>query len=1271
MKNHLISRRCGALLLALALAASLATPALADTDTITLKPDDKTVTMNDTTTLSIDSINTGDAADFTLVSSDTSVVTVDGSGHLASGHASATVTAVGPGKATITLTTTGEATPRTATCTVTVPLTINTTTLSLTAGETAQLTTNATSGVTWASDDSTVVSVNADGLVTAHAVGGPIEIIGTKGDLHVACSVTVEKVTTTTAVTDVTLSTATWRVDDLSDTKSNPTQVTAYILPSDADVESVDWTSSDPCVSVQAGEIIGNQSTATVTALAPGTGTVTATAGGKSDSFTFTVSGVRLTDDTSEDSLTELTLYEGRTKSLNYMRFGSADGTDSALWTSSNSSVVSVSGGNLFARSLGTATITIEVGSYTAKCTVTVVENTLTNLTRSMTAGETLSFSDLRAELNSKCLANTDGDDSTRTLQYITNLYVSPDQGTLYYNYSSTEKHGLGVGATEKYYYTPSAGARGIADLTFVPNSDFQGVAAIRYTGYNLSGETFSGEIRVTVSPSADVVYATVPDTPVTFQAEDFSDVCMQKTGLDLDYVTFLLPAASQGVLYYNYSTGSQYAEKVTAGTAYYRARSPMLDRVTFLPTSGYSGTVSISYRATDVSGASYSGTITVTISGSAGLGDVSYSGARGVAIPFAAADFNSACWQAIGQSLNYVQFELPSSSQGTLYTDYLSGSGTGTPVSGSTRYTRSGTGSTSISAISFVPAADAGDTVTISFTATGVSGGRYDGQVRVSLSAGSDGQLFYLCQQGDAVALDSADFNAACRAATGASLDYIRFETLPSEDQGELTYSTRSGSTRAVTVSSTFFRAGGSRLIDGLTFTPVRGYAGTVHLRFIGYDIDGVSFTGTVRIEVSQVVGTSGIYYAVLNGCPVTFRASDFELYCQGATGAALSYVRFSLPVPTCGVLYDSYSESRASNARVLASTSYSPTGGAWLLDNVTFLASNTFAGTVEIPFTGHNVLGSEFQGVVTIRVCDTVQTRVRYTSSGLPTTVQAADLRQVCTEQTGASLSYIRFTALPDADCGQLYLGYSGPFTGVSVRTNVDYYDGGVQASNRLIFVPKAGFQGTATLYYTGVNVSGGVFVGSVSITVSPGSTTSSFSDLGSYRWAASSVAFLADCGVVNGVGDGRYDPAQPVQRAAFVTMLCRALSLPTVQGESFPDVPTDSYYAQAAATAKVLGIVQGSDGLFHPDQELTRQDAMVLLYRAAQLSDMSLPAPQSDLSAFSDASQVASYARDAVSVMTQLGVLQGNTSGQLCPNASITRAEIAVILHRLLTL
>jgi hypothetical protein len=93
-------------------------------------------------------------------------------------------------------------------------------------------------------------------------------------------------------------------------------------------------------------------------------------------------------------------------------------------------------------------------------------------------------------------------------------------------------------------------------------------------------------------------------------------------------------------------------------------------------------------------------------------------------------------------------------------------------------------------------------------------------------------------------------------------------------------------------------------------------------------------------------------------------------------------------------------------------------------------------------------------------------------------------------------------------------------------------------------------------------------------------------------------------------------------------------------------------------------------GSNGQFLPGQPLTRQAAFVMLYRAMVAAGRAPAVSPASLSAFSDANQVSDYARDAVSVMVQLGVVKGS-GGQLRPTAAISRAEMAVVLYRVLTL
>lgn len=59
------------------------------------------------------------------------------------------------------------------------------------------------------------------------------------------------------------------------------------------------------------------------------------------------------------------------------------------------------------------------------------------------------------------------------------------------------------------------------------------------------------------------------------------------------------------------------------------------------------------------------------------------------------------------------------------------------------------------------------------------------------------------------------------------------------------------------------------------------------------------------------------------------------------------------------------------------------------------------------------------------------------------------------------------------------------------------------------------------------------------------------------------------------------------------------------------------------------------------------------------------------RSDLTLYSDSAAVSDYAVGAMAAMVKLGIFQGSTSGQLNPKGTLTRAQMAVILYRALTL
>ncbi|MEQ8236371.1 MAG: S-layer homology domain-containing protein [Syntrophomonadaceae bacterium] len=82
----------------------------------------------------------------------------------------------------------------------------------------------------------------------------------------------------------------------------------------------------------------------------------------------------------------------------------------------------------------------------------------------------------------------------------------------------------------------------------------------------------------------------------------------------------------------------------------------------------------------------------------------------------------------------------------------------------------------------------------------------------------------------------------------------------------------------------------------------------------------------------------------------------------------------------------------------------------------------------------------------------------------------------------------------------------------------------------------------------------------------------------------------------------------------------------------------MPRGSYYYQAIATAKALGIAQGSNGYFWPNSAITREESMALVARALKVKGIMVPAgDRNTLAGFYDRNEISDYAKNAV---TSLG-------------------------------
>ncbi|MFB9328694.1 S-layer homology domain-containing protein [Paenibacillus aurantiacus] len=179
--------------------------------------------------------------------------------------------------------------------------------------------------------------------------------------------------------------------------------------------------------------------------------------------------------------------------------------------------------------------------------------------------------------------------------------------------------------------------------------------------------------------------------------------------------------------------------------------------------------------------------------------------------------------------------------------------------------------------------------------------------------------------------------------------------------------------------------------------------------------------------------------------------------------------------------------------------------------------------------------------------------------------------------------------------------------------------------------------------------------------------------FSDMNTH-WAKEAVNDLGSRMVVEGDGQGNYEPTRDMTRAEFTAILVRGLGLKPVTGDTnFADVDSSAWYASSVTTAVKYNLIKGiSESKFAPTATITRQEAMTMIARAAQITELSQDTAanaESLLQAFQDAKDVQAWARDSVAFSLENGLVNGISPKDLAPKADISRAEVAVMLERLL--
>lgn len=185
----------------------------------------------------------------------------------------------------------------------------------------------------------------------------------------------------------------------------------------------------------------------------------------------------------------------------------------------------------------------------------------------------------------------------------------------------------------------------------------------------------------------------------------------------------------------------------------------------------------------------------------------------------------------------------------------------------------------------------------------------------------------------------------------------------------------------------------------------------------------------------------------------------------------------------------------------------------------------------------------------------------------------------------------------------------------------------------------------------------------------------SSKTFADVNTH-WAKNAVNDMGARLVIDGSTDGRFEPDRDITRGEFAAIIVKGLGVmrPGTGKDIFRDVTKDSWYYDAVAIAYEYGIIDGyENGTFGPADKITREQAMTMTARAMKLTGLEVDLNQNEieklLSGFEDAGYSADYAKHSIASCIKTGVITGRDGSLVAPKSNITRAEVAVIVRRLL--
>ena len=178
-------------------------------------------------------------------------------------------------------------------------------------------------------------------------------------------------------------------------------------------------------------------------------------------------------------------------------------------------------------------------------------------------------------------------------------------------------------------------------------------------------------------------------------------------------------------------------------------------------------------------------------------------------------------------------------------------------------------------------------------------------------------------------------------------------------------------------------------------------------------------------------------------------------------------------------------------------------------------------------------------------------------------------------------------------------------------------------------------------------------------------PSSVT--FTDIQGH-WAQTAIESVTAAGLFQGVTKETFNPNAQLTRAQFVTALSRIQSIAPTNKVQFLDVRPSDYFAQPVAWASKKKLLNADTGQFKPYEPITREETAQILYRYMQVTNSDFVKAQ-EKQAFADDQSISLAAKEAVYALQQAGIFTGDEQQNFRPDTTLSRAETAILLHKIL--